>query len=541
MKTPETAFINGKVYTVDNNFSVATAFAVAGDRFVCVGTDDEVRAVCGPETKIVDLQGRTVVPGLTDAHLHLTKTGKMRIQINCAGKQKAEILEMVKEAYEKAAPGQWIEGRCWVNDEWKDDKNFPTKEELDAVSPDVPVALFRACGHMTWVNSKAFELAGIDENTPDPYGGEYLKKEDGSLWGVVTDQAQEPINKAMPLDSVEVLSAATLAAQDGFFEAGLTTVHDAGADPRTIDVWKKLYEEGSLKLRINASLRVPGRPWYDEIYKESMEYIKRGIEYGLYGNRLNVRGYKISGDGSLGARSAWMFEDYSDRPGHKGNGKWSDEELYSIFAPYHQMGFQLWYHAIGDAANRQALDMFERLQKEYPRQDCRHRIEHAQILKEEDVPRFKELGVIPTFQTVFLRTDKRCCDDRIGDRVKYAYAWRTMIDQGNPIPNGTDSPVESFNPFLGFYCAVSRKDEEGFPEGGWYKEQAMTREEALKSYTVWPAYTEFMENLKGQIAPSFLADFVVLDNDIMTCPEGDILKIKALATYLGGECVFERK
>ena len=540
MRPLDTAYINGKVYTVDDNFSVATAFGVSEDRFAVVGTDEEVLARCTPDTKVVDLKGQVVIPGLTDAHLHLVETGVVQRRLKMAGKSRQECIDMVAEAAKKAEPGEWILGRNWINDEWKDDSSFPTKEELDAVAPNNPVYLVRGCGHMAWLNTKAFEVVGIPADIENPQGGEYLRKPDGSFWGVVTDNAQEPFNKAMPKETPEVVRQATLDAQKAFFEAGLVGVHDAGSGTHVVDVWDQMYDDGSLKLRINASLRVPGRPAFDELYEYTMNLVKLGVRHDCHNNRLNVRGYKISGDGSLGARSAWMIDDYDDLPGHKGNGKWTDEELYATLYPIHKAGFQIWYHGIGDAANRQALDCFKRLQEEFPRPDARHRIEHAQILKPEDVERFAKEGVIPTHQTVFLRTDKRCCEDRIGkERTKTAYAWHTLISQGNPVPNGTDSPVESFNPFLGMYCAVTRKDEDGFPEGGWYPDEAMTREEALKSYTVWPAYTEFMEGVKGSIANGQLADFVIIDRDYMTCPDYEIKDIKPVATYVAGECVYE--
>ena len=272
-----------------------------------------------------------------------------------------------------------------------------------------------------------------------------------------------------------------------------------------------------------------------------MEYFKKGLRIGMYGNRLTARAYKISGDGSLGARSAWMLDDYDDRPGHKGNGKWTDEQLYNVLYQARRAGFQIWYHAIGDAANRQCLNTYERLLRELPDPDARLRIEHAQIIAPQDIPRFKKLGVIPTHQTVFLRTDKKVADTRLGpQRIKGAYAWRTLIDQGNVVPNGTDSPVESYNPFLSMYCAVTRMDERGQPEGGWYPQEAMTREEALRSYTVWGAYAGFEEHLKGSIEAGKLADFVVIDRDYLACPAEEIKDIQVLQTVVGGETVYQR-
>ena len=540
MRKLDTAYINGKVYTADEQFSIATAFGISDGRFAVVGTDREILSACSSETRVIDLSGKSVLPGLIDSHLHICGTGALKLELYLVGAGKQEILDKVSQAYQKAKPGEWIVGRGWNNDEWTGDTAFPSKEELDAVAPDVPVYLKRACGHGAWANSAAFRAVGVSDVTPNPVGGEYMRKPDGTLLGVVTDQAQDPFNKAIPPYSREQLQQIALIAQDGFFQTGLTSVCDAGSSSEWVDAWEELYQQKRLKFRMYVSLRVVGRPNYQELFENSMKFFEKGLRIGMYDHRLTARAYKISGDGSLGSRSAWMLEDYSDAPGERGFGKWTDEELYSVLYQAHKAGFQIWYHGIGDAANRQALNCFERLQKELPRSDTRHRIEHAQILSPEDIGRFKRLGVIPTQQTVFIRTDKRVADTRLGERVKYAYAWRTLIDEGNLVPNGTDSPVESFNPFLSMYCAVSRKDEYGQPEGGWHSEQAMTREEALRSYTNWAAYSCFGEELIGSISAGKLADFVVGDRDFMTCPEEEIKDIQVLQTIVGGETVFQR-
>lgn len=540
MRKLDAAYINGKVYTVDSENPVAQAFGVVEDRFAVVGTNEEVLASCTPDTPVIDLQGQVVLPGLTDAHLHIFGTGQLKLELNAVGKTKEEILALVAEAAKEAKPGEWIVGRGWINDEWVDPA-FPSKEELDAVAPNVPVYLKRGCGHGAWVNSKAFEVCGITDETPDPVGGEFMRKPDGTLLGCLSDQAQEPFNRAVPAYNREQTQKIALLAQEGFFQVGVTSVHDAGSWDYWVDAWEELYQQEKLKMRMYVSLRVVGRPGWDELYTKSMEYFKRGVCIGAYNHRLTYRAYKISGDGSLGSRSAWMLDDYCDAPGNKGCGKWTDEQLYTLLEQAHRAGFQIWYHGIGDAACHQALNCYERLQKEYPRKDCRHRIEHSQCLAPTDIPRYKELGVIPTHQTVFIRTDKRVAETRWGkERLKGAYAWRTLIDQGNVIPNGSDSPVESYNPFLGMYCAVTRKDENGQPAGGWYPEEAMTREEALKSYTIWAAYGAFEEDIKGSISSGKLADFIVIDRDYMTCPADEIKDIQVLQTVVGGETVYKK-
>ena len=532
-------YVNGKIYTVDAENTVVQAFCIKDDRFMAVGTEEEVLKYCDEKTERIDLNGQVVLPGLIDAHLHIQSTGIGKMELDLNGKTKEEILEIVADAYKNGEPGKWILGRGWVNSQWED-ISFPSKEELDAVAPDSPVYLKRACGHAGWANTLGFKLAGVTEETPDPVGGEFMRKEDGTLLGVMTDQAQDYFIKTIPPYGDEDLKTITLLAAEEFIKNGLTTIHDCGEPTEILPLWDELYESGKLKLRIYCMVRAMGRPNFEELYKISTRDFKNGILIGAHDNRLTARCYKISGDGSLGARSAWMLEDYSDKPGHKGNGKWTDEQLYQVCYEAHRAGFQISYHGIGDAANRQALDIYERLLKEMPNPDHRHRIEHAQILAPNDVPRFKQLGVIPTHQTVFLRTDKQCADDRVGERIKWSYAWRTLIDEGNVVPNGTDSPVEHCNPFVSMYCAVSRKDEHGLPEEGWHKEEAMTREEALRSYTTWGAYAGFEENLKGSIEVGKLADFVIVSDDMMTCPEEKIKDIQVLETVIGGETVYKK-
>lgn len=506
-----------------------------------MGTDQEIRALCTPETRVVDLHGQVVLPGLIDSHLHINNTGAMKLELNVVAKQRREIVDMVAQAYQTIRPGEWIVGRGWLNDEWPD-SSFPTKEELDAVAPDVPVYLKRACGHAAWVNSKAFEAVGVTDATPDPVGGEYLRKPDGTLLGVVTDQAQDPFNKAIPPYNKEQLQKIVLLAQESFFAAGLTTVHDAGTAEEWIQAWEELYQRRELKLRIYASMRVIGRPSYEELLHGSMEYFKKGLRIGMYGNRLTARAYKISGDGSLGARSAWMLDDYDDRPGPQGQrqvdrraalqralsgppGRLSD--LVSRHWRRGQPPVPEHLRAAAAGAARPRRPPAHRARPDYrarghpPVQEAgRH--PHAP----DRVPAHRQKGGgyppgPPAHQG-------RLC---LGG---------PLIDQGNVVPNGTDSPVESYNPFLSMYCAVTRMDERGQPEGGWYPQEAMTREEALRSYTVWGAYAGFEEHLKGSIEAGKLADFVVIDRDYLACPAEEIKDIQVLQTVVGGETVYQR-
>ncbi len=532
----DSVYRNGNIYTVDEAFSTATALAIKGDRLIYVGGEAGVEAYIGPNTKVTDLGGKTVIPGLIESHMHINGLGESLLIIDAFWKPKDVILEAVKAEAEKAEPGAWIQGRGWMNTVWEN-TDYPTKEELDAVAPNNPVYLTRADGHMCWVNSKAFELAGITKDTPDPQGGEYLKTEDGELLGCVTDTAMYPISGLIPGFSIEQKREALLLAQEQLFSYGLTSAMNAGTSVEYLnEVYKPLYENGSLKLRSYLLISL------SSLESPEAEYLRTTKpEGGFYDNHMDVRSVKLFSDGSLGARSAAMLEDYSDRAGHTGNNRFTDEQMYELVKLAYDNGYQMGSHAIGDAANHQLLDCYEKVMAENPREDPRLRIEHFQILTLDDIQRAIDMGVLPSMQTTHATSDMLMAEDRIGtERIKGAYAWRTIIDKGSIILNGTDAPVELVNPYHSLYAAVTRKSRLGEPPEGWHPDQCMTREEALRSYTCWAAFGEFNEDLKGTLEVGKLADFVVLDRDYMTCPEEDIKDIQALLTVSGGEVVYTR-
>ncbi len=532
----DSVYRNGNIYTVDEAFSTATALAIKGDRLIYVGDEAGVEAYIGPNTKVTDLGGKTVIPGLIESHMHINGLGESLLIIDAFWKPKDVILEAVKAEAEKAEPGAWIQGRGWMNTVWEN-TDYPTKEELDAVAPNNPVYLTRADGHMCWVNSKAFELAGITKDTPDPQGGEYLKTEDGELLGCVTDTAMYPISGLIPGFSIEQKREALLLAQEQLFSYGLTSAMNAGTSVEYLnEVYKPLYENGSLKLRSYLLISL------SSLESPEAEYLRTTKpEGGFYDNHMDVRSVKLFSDGSLGARSAAMLEDYSDRAGHTGNNRFTDEQMYELVKLAYDNGYQMGSHAIGDAANHQLLDCYEKVMAENPREDPRLRIEHFQILTLDDIQRAIDMGVLPSMQTTHATSDMLMAEDRIGtERIKGAYAWRTIIDKGSIILNGTDAPVELVNPYHSLYAAVTRKSRLGEPPEGWHPDQCMTREEALRSYTCWAAFGEFNEDLKGTLEVGKLADFVVLDRDYMTCPEEDIKDIQALLTVSGGEVVYTR-
>jgi len=545
----DTVYFNGNIYTVDEKFSKATAMAIKDGKFIFVGDDNQIDYFIDRYTKVIDLKGKTVIPGLIDSHLHYPGIGATVQQIDCFWAPKEEILNKVAEAVKRSQPGEWIIGRGWNQEVW-DPAIFPSKLELDAIAPNNPVVLTRVCGHAIWANSAAMKIGGIDVDgvTPNPTGGEIIRKtaEDeaigrykgikvGEAIGVFTDTAAGIITKHKPDPTENQLIDQLRLAQDHILSYGITSVRDAGSGIDTFNRLKGLYEKNELKIRIY--MMASEGESAEQFYKMPAEE-----RTGLFGDRLNVRSVKLMADGSLGARSAWMLKEYSDRKGYIGDPRYTNEELYEYVKKAAEAGFQVNTHAIGDAANRQVLDIYEKIIKELNLKDHRFAIEHAQVIALEDIPRFAELGVLPSMQFVHATSDLNMAEDRVGpERIKGAYAWRKLIESGSIIPNGTDAPVELVNPFHGFYAAVTRKTRDGFPEGGWYTEECLTREEALRAYTIWAAYAQFQEDKIGSIEEGKYADFVVIDRDYMSCPVDELKDINALMTVIAGEVVYEAK
>ena len=536
----DSVYRNGNIYTVDADFTVASALAIKGDKLVYVGDEAGVEAYIGPNTKVVDLGGNTVIPGLVEGHMHVAGLGSSLMNLDCFWMPKQTILDLVAAAAEQAEPGEWIQGRGWMNTVWED-TNYPTKEELDAVAPNNPVFLTRACGHMGWANSMAIEMAGLTKDTPNPQGGEYLKNADGELLGCMTDTAMNPIKALIPELTIEQQREGLLRAQAQLFSYGLTSAMDAGNSLEVYEqVFMPLYESGQLKLRVYGMIS------HTAADNETAEYLKAHpidpeTYTPLYNNHLSLRCVKMFADGSLGARSAAMLEDYSDREGHIGDYRYTQEEIDPIVKVAYDAGYQIATHAIGDGANHQVINAYEAAIKANPREDHRLRIEHFQIVAPDDIDRALSLGILPSMQTTHATSDMLVAEDRVGpERIKTSYAWRTILDKGGIIPNGSDAPVELVNPYHGLYAAVTRRDRLGSPDGGWYAEQCMTREEALRSFTNWSSYAEFNEDIKGSLEVGKLADFAVIDRDYMTCPVEDIKDIQVLTTVSGGEVVYTK-
>jgi predicted amidohydrolase YtcJ len=499
-----------------------------------VGDDPAEAGRLAPGALHIDLGGRTVVPGLIDAHLHFLHEGQKLSEMDIYWKPKAEVLRLVAEETARRDPGEWIVGRGWNHEAWNE-RSWPDKAELDAAAPHNPVALSRADAHSLWVNSLALERAGLNRDSIDPRGGEIHRRPDGSPSGILVDTGMSAVWRAIPPLDDETTRRFYLLAQDEYLSLGLTSIGNANQSVRNHEILARACLDGALKIRV-----------YDVLTTHSGEdiaWIKAGRrpEQGKYGERLSARAIKIVSDGSLGSRSAWLSRDYADRPGHKGNGRYSDEELHGLIMRGRKHGFQVWLHAIGDAAVHQAVAAYGRVLAEHPLPDHRYRIEHFQIAAPDDIRKAVDLGLIPAMQAAHLSSDWKMAEQRLdAQSLANAYPWRDVIVAGGIIAGGSDAPMDRVNPFHGLYASVTRKDLHGEPASGWRPDQKLSREEALKSYTVWAAYAEFAETRKGMLRPGMLADAAVLDRDIMTCPEEEIKDAACLLTVLGGEVVYNR-
>ena len=526
---------NGRVHSLVPGLEGATVLASRGQELVYVGPDRAAaESLLSARARRIDLAGATVLPGLIDGHAHIISEGLRLGELDVHHLGKEELLGLVGREAAGLPPGQWVKGYGWNQELWPG-RAWPDKKELDSVAPANPVVLDRMDKHSAWANSLALKLSGLDESSPDPPGGQIGRNPDGSLSGLLVGAAMFPVWNALPNQDPERRYQALLRAQEEMLSFGLTSVMEAGALVSDLALMRRGYESGRFGLRVRAML-LAGRE-QDRIYLESGGRRQRG----LYGQRLSVDGVKIHSDGSLGSRSAWLLDDYADRPGLRGQHTYSDEELAVIVERANEHDLGLSVHAIGDGAVHQILDIMEAALKRRPRPDHRWRIEHFQVLAEGDLERALKLGVVASLQTVGLMSDMDMAEDRLGsERLKRSYLWRGIIDRGGVIVNGSDGPVESVNPFLGLYAAVSRRNLEGRPAGGWLPEQKAGREEALKSYTAWSAWSEFNEARKGTLAAGRLADYVVVDRDPLSCPEDEIKDTRVMMTILGGRVAFER-
>jgi len=537
-------FINGTIYTVAEGDPKVEAVAVKDGMILAVGTSTEIQTYVGEATEVIDLQGKTMTPGLIESHAHLMGIGYNKLELDLMYvKTYDELVAKVAEAAAKAKPGDWITGRGWHQDKWIEMPNetvqgFPTHQALSAATPDNPVYLSHASGHAAFVNEKALELAGISnlkgERPKEVTGGEILIDELGNPTGILAEKAAGLVGRLIPAETPERAAEALTLALKELNEKGITSFHDAGAPQSTIDLIQKFKSEGKLTVRQYVMLTGTQPALLEEWYQ-------KGPMIDTADHMLTVRAIKLNCDGALGSRGAWLLEDYSDRPGHRGHETLPMSVVSEVSEKAIPAGFQVCSHAIGDRANQEILDRYEAAFDKFPdSKNLRFRIEHAQHIHPDDIPRFGQLGVIAAMQAIHLSSDRPWAIDRLGEKriIDGAYVWQSLIKTGAIVTNGTDAPVEPVDPIPSFYASVTRKTLQGLPEGGYEGDQKMTREQALKSYTLDGAFAEFEEDFKGSIEVGKAADFTVFDKNIMEIPENDILQTKVTMTVVGGKIVY---
>lgn len=547
--------VNGRVFLADSANTVTSALAVRGGRVMAAGPDAQVRALAGSRTRVIDLGGKLVTPGFNDAHIHIAEGGGALLEADLTGATSlAEMERRVREAVSRVSPGEWITGRGWDQTRLPASElgpgGWPTKAALDRAAPNNPVVLTRVDGHTSWVNSAALRIAGITRATRNPPGGEIVRDPaTGEATGILKEgPARNLVTTKVPSPGPAQIRRQITAAMELAARTGVTSVQtdvspitsgsfdeNDPALPAAFGVFQELARADSLTFRVYA--------WVPLTREFIAAFRRLGVRapYGDEWVRLGlVKGYT---DGSLGSRSAYMLAPYSDAPGTRGLPQHSDAELDSLVDAADAAGLQVILHAIGDAANRQALNAFEHAARVNPAHPRRHRIEHAQVVAPSDIPRFRQLGVIASMQPTHATSDMRWAEQRIGpERLKGAYAWRSLLNAGATIVFGTDFPVEPIRPVEGIYSAVTRQSREdpGTPPGGWMPQEKLTREEAIRLYTATAAYGEWQERVKGTLRPGMLADFVVWSADLLTIPEREILDAEPVMTVVGGRVVYQK-
>jgi predicted amidohydrolase YtcJ len=531
---------NARIYTVDETKPFATAMVVRGDRIVFVGSDREALALAGKTTKVWDMRGWTILPGFADAHIHVLGVGESLRDVDLVGsKSIEEVVAKVVARSRGLKAGEWIIGRGWDQNLFPS-REFPSHDALSRALPNNPVVLTRIDGHALLANAKAMALAGITSRTADPVGGRIVRDAGGNPTGVFVDNAKSLVARAIPNSTHEELRKSLLSAIGNLNSWGLTSAQDPGEGPTVTGIYEELARAGQLNVRSYVMLSDPDVSDSASWARSKNPFIRRGPQSALYNGHLWIRAIKLYADGAMGSRGAALLAPYSDDPGNSGLLVSTPAHIRGTAEMALRKGFQVNVHAIGDRGNRIVLDAFDSALKKFPTANHRFRIEHAQTLSPSDIPRFAQLGVIPSMQSSHQTSDMGWIERRLGPvRVRGAYAWRSLLETGVIIPNGTDAPVERVNPFITFHSAVTRQSPDNQPAGGWYPAQRMTREEALKSMTIWPAYAAFQEKILGSLTPGKYADFVVLDQDIMRVPAEDIMKTGVIATYVGGRSVYQ--
>lgn len=512
------------------------------ERFSAIAfTDDKIDKIYSSEEQlpnaknitVIDGKGKTLIPGLIDSHGHILSYGLSLLQADLVNTTSAQ--DAVNKTLNYAKNNTqltWIQGRGWNQTQWPSNA-FPTAASLDKYFPDQPVWLARVDGHAGWANSKAMALAGITKDTLSPDGGEIIKDKNGIPTGVFIDNAMDLINQSIAPLTVQEQKQVLVKAMDSLASFGLTSVHDAGIDTDNLNAFKALSQENAMSIRVNAMLYLPSPNW------------QQTLDNGQYRSKddmFTFNSVKIQADGALGSRGAALIEDYSDHAGHKGLLLNTPKAFENLVDTSMRLGFQVNSHAIGDNANKLVLDTYEKYIKATKTKDLRHRVEHAQVLRIEDIPRFSELDVIAAMQATHATSDKNMAQERLGPtRILGAYAWRKLLNANAIIAAGSDFPVESPNPFFGLHASITRQDHTNSPQGGWFADEKMTPLEAFRSFTIDAAYSGHQENIIGSLAKGKKADFILLDRNIFTMPEQDIWQVTVDKTWVDGKLVYKKK
>ena len=518
---------NVKGYTLNSSGELVSFNALLIEDGKVVSLDAET-----PQADtVIDGKGNTLIPGLIDAHGHLLGLGANLLEVDVRESGSAKEAAEAVAAYAFANPQQiWITGRGWNQELWPD-RAFPTAAMLDKQISDRPVWLTRVDGHAGWANSEALALAGITPETPDPEGGQIIRDADGNATGVLIDNAMAMVEQHMPTASVAQYDAQLEAAGEQLLSLGVTSMHDAGISRDVYDFYLKRAVEGTLPVRVYAMIAATDPE------------LNTMLENGLIDSAddfLEIKSVKAYGDGALGSRGAALLKPYSDAPHQHGLMLTQPDDFDALFTQVISSGFQLNFHAIGDRANHLALNQFEKTFNKTGGKALRNRIEHAQVVAVEDLPRFAELKVLPSMQPTHATSDMNMAEDRIGQkRMKGAYAWQTLLNSGIALPLGSDFPVELANPFYGIHAAVTRQDRNNQPVEGWYAHEAMTLKQAFRGFTLDAAYAAHMEQTLGTLEPGKWADFLLIDRDLFNIPEEDLWKVQVLETYLAGEKVYD--
>ncbi|PYI78755.1 MAG: amidohydrolase [Verrucomicrobia bacterium] len=548
--TADIVLINGNIYTVNDKQPDAEAIAVKRDRIVFVGANRDAQKFCDDKTRIIDLAGKTVTAGFTDSHCHIFGIGQREMNLNLENTNRLEdFLAKVQERAAKTDGGKWITGRGWIETFWKPPR-FPTRSDLDKIAPCNPVFLVRGDGHAAIANSAALKIAAITADTPNPFGGQVLKdKETREPTGMLLDNAMDLVAKNIPPLTETEREQALILGIKREIELGWCEIQNAGSGLSDQEIIRRAYSAGKIKLRMINAAYGPG--------DAADALLKNGAILNAFDHHFTQRTIKVIFDGALGSRGAALLSPYSDEPETSGYLREKPEELKPMFVEALRRGIQVETHAIGDRANRLILDLYEQAFKAErdhdgegsgeadpntaASKDVRWRIEHAQNLSSQDIPRFGKLGVIASMQPSHAISDLFFAPARLGmERLKGAYAWNSLLHSGAIVCGGSDAPVERGEPMIEFYAAVARKSIKGESGEGWHPEQALSRDQALKMFTINAAYAAFEENDKGSIEVGKLADFTILSNDIMKIPEPEILKTRCEMTVIGGEIAFQR-